>query len=76
MPLATLRQVLDEAVRRGYGVPGIVGAAGKDASPAIVQVSGGTLGYAGENYLWHVASEVEAAIGELEIGRASCRERV
>src|SRR5690242_18609170 len=65
VPLATLRQVLDEAARGGYGVgafnannmeqvQGIVGAAAEQRSPVIVQVSRGALGYAGENYLRHL----------------------
>jgi fructose-bisphosphate aldolase, class II len=65
MPLATLRQVLDEAAKGGYGVgafnannmeqvQGIVGAAQQESSPVIIQVSRGALSYAGDNYLRHL----------------------
>src|SRR5579864_3414641 len=62
MPLATLRQVLDEAAKGGYGVgafnannmeqvQGIVGAAEEVRAPVIIQVSRGALAYAGKNYM-------------------------
>src|ERR1700754_761107 len=65
MPLATLRQVLDEAAKGGYGVgafnannmeqvQGIVGAAVQEQSPVIVQCSRGALAYAGDNYVRHM----------------------
>ena len=65
MPLATLRQVLDEAAKGGYGigafnannmeqVQGIVGAAEEVKSPVIIQVSRGALSYAGKNYMRHL----------------------
>jgi len=65
MPLATLRQVLDEAARGGYGVgafnvnnmeqlQGIVDAAVETNSPVIVQASRGAIAYAGPNYLRHL----------------------
>jgi fructose-bisphosphate aldolase, class II len=65
MPLATLRQVLEEAAAGGYGVgafnannmeqvQGIVGAAQQESSPVIIQVSRGALSYAGDNYLRHL----------------------
>ena len=65
MPLATLRQVLDEAARGGYGVgafnvnnmeqlQGIVEAAVETNSPVIVQASRGAIAYAGSNYLRHL----------------------
>jgi fructose-bisphosphate aldolase class II len=65
MPLASLRQVLDEAAKGGYGVgafninnleqlQGIVEAAQETKSPVIVQASRGALSYAGDNYLRHM----------------------
>jgi fructose-bisphosphate aldolase class II len=65
MPLATLRQVLDEAAKGGYGVgafnvnnmeqlQGIVGAAEEVQAPVIVQCSRGALSYAGANYIRHM----------------------
>src|SRR3954465_7575577 len=65
MPLATLRQVLDEAAKGGYGVgafnannmeqvQGIVTAAQEVNSPVIIQVSRGALSYAGKNYMRHL----------------------
>jgi fructose-bisphosphate aldolase class II len=65
MPLATLRQVLDEAARGGYGIgafnvnnmeqlQGIVGAAEEVQAPVIVQCSRGALSYAGANYVRHL----------------------
>ena len=75
MPLATLRQVLDEAAKGGYGigafnannmeqVQGIVGAAEEVSSPVIVQVSRGALSYAGKNYMRHlIMAAAESAPG-------------
>ena len=65
MPLATLRQVLDEAAKGGYGVgafnannmeqvQGIVAAAVQEQSPVIIQCSRGALAYAGDNYVRHM----------------------
>jgi fructose-bisphosphate aldolase class II len=62
MPLATLRQVLDEAAKGGYGVgafnvnnmeqlQGIVTAAQEVQAPVIVQASRGAINYAGPIYL-------------------------
>jgi fructose-bisphosphate aldolase class II len=62
MPLATLRQVLDEAAKGGYGVgafnvnnmeqlQGIVGGAQEVNAPVIVQASRGAIAYAGPLYL-------------------------
>src|SRR6202012_3298320 len=60
MPLATLRQVLDEAAKGGYGVgafnvnnleqvQGIVEAAGQERSPGIMQASRGGTPHAAPN---------------------------
>jgi fructose-bisphosphate aldolase class II len=62
MALATLRQVLDEAAKGGYGVgafnvnnmeqlQGIVAGAQETKSPVIVQASRGAISYAGPKYL-------------------------
>jgi fructose-bisphosphate aldolase class II len=73
MPLATLRQVLDEAARGGYGVgafnvnnmeqvQGIVAAAQDVNAPVILQCSRGALAYAGTNYVRHlILAAVESA---------------
>ena len=75
MPLATLRQVLDEAARGGYGVgafnvnnmeqvQGIVAAAQEVDAPVILQCSRGALAYAGKNYVRHlVLAAAESAPG-------------
>ena len=70
MPLVSLRQVLDHAAERGYGVPAfnvnnleqiqaILEAADETASPVILQASAGARKYAGETFLRRM---VEAAI--------------
>ena len=72
MPLISMRQLLDHAAERGYGVPAfnvnnmeqikaIMGAAQKTKSPVILQGSAGARKYAGEPFLRHlVAAAVEA----------------
>ncbi|MBV8081005.1 MAG: fructose-bisphosphate aldolase class II [Actinobacteria bacterium] len=78
MPLATLRQVLDEAAKGGYGigafnannmeqVQGIVGAAQEVQSPVIVQVSRGALSYAGKNYMQHLIRAAAESAPEIPI---------
>lgn len=65
MPLVSMRQLLDEAARGGYGVgafnvnnmeqiQGIMGAARETASPVIVQASRGARSYAGDRFLYHL----------------------
>src|SRR3954447_1897729 len=73
MPLATLRQVLDEAAKGGYGVgafnvnnleqvQGIVEAATEANAPVIVQASRGAIAYAGPTYLRNlILAAVESA---------------
>jgi len=73
MPLATLRQVLDEAAKGGYGVgafnvnnmeqlQGIVSGAQEVQAPVIVQASRGAIAYAGPQYLRNlVLAAVESA---------------
>jgi fructose-bisphosphate aldolase class II len=78
MPLATLRQVLDEAAKGGYGVgafnvnnmeqvQGIVAAAQEIQSPVILQVSRGALSYAGKNYVRHLILAAAESAPEIPI---------
>src|SRR6188472_3505676 len=78
MPLATLRQVLDEAAQGGYGVgafnannmeqvQGIVGAAQEVDAPVIIQVSRGALAYAGKNYMRHLIAAAAETAPEIPI---------
>ena len=78
MPLATLRQVLDEAAKGGYGVgafnvnnmeqlQGIVDAAQETNSPVIVQASRGAIAYAGPNYLRHLIMAAAESAPEIPI---------
>src|SRR5690349_5740338 len=73
MPMVSMRQVLDEAARGGYGVgafnvnnmeqvQGIVAAAQDVNAPVILQCSRGALAYAGTNYVRHlILAAVESA---------------
>jgi fructose-bisphosphate aldolase, class II len=65
MPLVSMRQLLDEAARGGYGVgafnvnnmeqiQGIMEAARETGSPVIAQASRGARSYAGDNFLYHL----------------------
>jgi fructose-bisphosphate aldolase, class II len=65
MPLVSMRQLLDEAARGGYGVgafnvnnmeqiQGIMEAARATRSPVIVQASRGARSYAGDRFLYHL----------------------
>jgi fructose-bisphosphate aldolase, class II len=65
MPLVSMRQLLDEAAKGGYGVgafnvnnmeqiQAIVGAAVETNSPAIIQASRGARAYAEDRYLYHL----------------------
>jgi fructose-bisphosphate aldolase class II len=78
MPLATLRQVLDEAAKGGYGVgafnvnnmeqvQGIVAGAQDVQAPVILQVSRGALAYAGKNYLRHLILAASESAPEIPI---------
>ena len=78
MPLATLRQVLDEAAKGGYGVgafnannmeqvQGIVTAAQEAQAPVIIQVSRGALSYAGKNYMRHLITAAAESAPEIPI---------
>ena len=72
MALISMRQLLDHAAERGYGIPAfnvnnleqmraIMEAADKTNSPVIVQASAGARKYAGSNFLRHM---ILAAIEE------------
>jgi fructose-bisphosphate aldolase class II len=78
MPLATLRQVLDEAAKGGYGVgafnvnnmeqvQGIVTAAQDVQAPVILQCSRGALAYAGKNYVRHLILAAAESAPEIPI---------
>jgi fructose-bisphosphate aldolase class II len=78
LPLATLRQVLDEAAAGGYGVgafnvnnmeqvQGIVGAAQEVQAPVILQVSRGALAYAGRHYVRHLILAAAETAPEIPI---------
>src|SRR3954447_2115028 len=78
MPLATLRQVLDEAAKGGYGVgafnvnnmeqvQGIVLAAQEVHAPVILQVSRGALSYAGNSYVRHLILAASESAPEIPI---------
>jgi fructose-bisphosphate aldolase, class II len=78
VPLATLRQVLDEAAKGGYGVgafnvnnmeqlQGIVDAAVETGSPVIVQASRGAIAYAGPSYLRHLIMAASESAPEIPI---------
>ena len=78
MPLATLRQVLDEAAKGGYGVgafnannmeqvQGIVTAAQEVGAPVIIQVSRGALSYAGKNYMRYLITAAAETAPEIPI---------
>src|ERR1700683_4926645 len=78
MPLATLRQVLDEAAKGGYGVgafnvnnmeqlQGIVTAAQEVNAPVIVQASRGAISYAGPTYLRNLILAAAESAPEIPI---------
>ena len=65
MPLVTMRQLLDEAAKGGYGVgafnvnnmeqiQAIMGAAVETNSPVIIQASRGARQFAEDHYLYHL----------------------
>lgn len=78
MPLISMRQLLDHAAERGYGVPAfnvnnmeqikaIMGAAQKTNSPVILQGSAGARKYAGEPFLRHLVAAAAEAFPNLPI---------
>jgi fructose-bisphosphate aldolase class II len=72
MPLVSMRQLLDHAAERGYGIPAfnvnnleqvqaIMAAASELDAPVIMQASAGARKYAGEHFLRHlIAAAVES----------------
>ncbi|MBA2440960.1 MAG: class II fructose-bisphosphate aldolase, partial [Rubrobacter sp.] len=65
MPLVTMRQLLDEAAKGGYGVgafnvnnleqvQAIMEAAKETGSPVIIQASRGARKYANDRFLYHL----------------------
>jgi fructose-bisphosphate aldolase class II len=67
MPLVSMRQLLDHAAERGYGIPAfnvnnleqvqaIMAAASEVDAPVIMQASAGARKYAGEHFLRHLIS--------------------
>jgi len=67
MPLVSMRQLLDHAAERGYGIPAfnvnnleqvqaIMAAASEADAPVIMQASAGARKYAGEHFLRHLIS--------------------
>jgi fructose-bisphosphate aldolase class II len=78
MPLVSMRQLLDEAARSGYGVgafnvnnmeqiQGIMEAARETASPVIVQASRGARAYAGDRFLYHLMLAAAEAYPEIPV---------
>jgi fructose-bisphosphate aldolase class II len=78
MPLISMRQLLDHAAERGYGVPAfnvnnmeqikaIMGAAQKTKSPVILQGSAGARKYAGKPFLRHLVAAALEAFPDLPI---------
>jgi fructose-bisphosphate aldolase, class II len=78
MAFISLRQLLDDAAERGYGVPasninnmeqliGIMGAARKTGSPVIVQASRGARAYAGDLILRRMVEGVVETYPEIPV---------
>src|SRR5207342_2967896 len=83
MPLVSMRQLLDEASKGGYGVgafnvnnmeqiQSIMEAATETKSPVIVQASRGARSYSQDNYLYHLM----VAATELHPEIPSCCTRI
>jgi fructose-bisphosphate aldolase, class II len=71
MPLVSMRQLLDHAAERGYGIPAfnvnnleqvqaVMTAADEVGAPVILQASAGARKYAGEHFIKHL---IQAAVG-------------
>jgi len=78
MPLVTLRQVLDEAAKGGYGVgafnvnnmeqiQAIMEAGRATKSPVIIQASRGARKYTNDRFLYHLMLAAEELYPELPI---------
>src|ERR1035441_941961 len=81
MPMVSMRQLLDEAAKGGYGVgafnvnnmeqiQAIMEAARETKSPAIVQASRGARSYSQDNFLYH-RNSVETCKSAIELGFTS-----
>lgn len=78
MPLVSMRQLLDEAARGGYGVgafnvnsleqvQAIMEAARETGAPAIVQASRGARRYAGDRFLYHLMLAAAESYPEIPV---------
>jgi fructose-bisphosphate aldolase, class II len=78
MPLVSMRQLLDEAARRGYGVgafnvndmeqiQGIMEAARETRSPVIAQASRGARSFAGDRFLIHLVQAAAETYPEVPV---------
>jgi len=78
MPLVTMRQLLDEAAKGGYGVgafnvnnleqvQAIMEAARETGSPAIIQASRGARKYANDRFLYHLMQAATEVYPEIPV---------
>ncbi len=78
MPLVTMRQLLDEAARGGYGVgafnvnnleqvQAIMEAAQETNSPVIIQASRGARKYANDRFLYHLMEAATEVYPEIPV---------
>ncbi len=78
MPLVSMRQLLDEAARGGYGVgafnvnnmeqiQAIMEAARETSSPVIVQASRGARSYTNDLFLWHLMQAAAELYPEIPV---------
>ena len=81
MPLVSMRQLLDEAAKGGYGVgafnvnnmeqiQAIMEAARETKSPVIVQASRGARAYSQDRFLYHLMLAATELYPEIPIGAA------
>ena len=78
MPLVSMRQLLDEAARGGYGVgafnvnnmeqiQAIMEAARETSSPVIIQASRGARSYTNDRFLWHLMQAAVELFPEIPV---------
>jgi fructose-bisphosphate aldolase class II len=78
MPLVTMRQLLDEAAKGGYGVgafnvnnmeqiQAIMEAARETSSPVIIQASRGARAYTNDLFLWHLMQAATELYPEIPV---------
>jgi fructose-bisphosphate aldolase class II len=78
MPLVSMRQLLDEAAKGGYGVgafnvnnmeqiQAIMEAARDTASPVIIQASRGARAYTNDRFLWHLMQAATELYPEIPV---------